>query len=129
MGNLVVDSSAWIEYFMGTDRGRKVRKHLAHQDIRVFTTGPIVTEVISKFLREGQPIGEVVEALHTLAVVIHFDLDLAKSTAEIYVRQRRIKSKFGLIDAHIVAAARLVQGKVLTCDQDFVEFKEALVLK
>lgn len=129
MSKIVLDTSAWIEYYAGTDRGRQVHARITDQNAKVFTTGLIVAELAAKFLRESKSAGEVINSVGALASLVPSDFRLGEEAAEIYVQQRRIRGKFSLVDAHAVAAARLVGGKVITCDHDFSGLREVVVIR
>ena len=49
MTKLVLDSSAWIEYFTGTPKGAKVRDLLKNNEI--YTSSISLAEISSKFKR------------------------------------------------------------------------------
>jgi len=127
MSKLVVDSSAWVEYFLGTEKGRAIREKFKNQEL--LTTGLIASEVGMKFLRDVGGSEEVFTALKSLSLLIPFDFYLAEQTSEIYVKHRKSKPKFGLADAHVLAAARIIGAKVLTCDNDFVGIPDAIIIR
>ncbi|MBS3176832.1 PIN domain-containing protein [Candidatus Woesearchaeota archaeon] len=129
MNKIIIDSSAWIEYFKGTEKGRLVREQILKQNTLLYTTGLIVAEVCTKFLKEGLPTEEAVTAMKSLTSIIPFDFRVGEEAAKIYINERKKREKFGLADAHVIATARLVKGKILTCDYDFHEISEALVLR
>ena len=129
MNKFFIDSSAWIEYFTGTEKGRKVQAIISKQGVMLFTSGLIVAEVSTKFLRENQPTDQAVAAMQALASLVSFDFALGRSAASVYVHRRKTHSKFALSDAHAIAAARILQGKVITCDNDFLGLPEAIVIK
>jgi predicted nucleic acid-binding protein len=129
MSKLIVDSSAWIEYFAGSERGGHVREHLTRKETAVFITGFIAAEVAMKFLKEGRTSEEAIDPLRTLAALAPFDLRTAQETAELYIQQRKLKPKFGLADAHVLATAQALGADVLTCDHDFTGLPNATVIK
>ena len=49
---LVFDSYAWIEFFMGTEVGEKVKELLSSVDI-IYTPSPVLLEIVNKYFREG----------------------------------------------------------------------------
>jgi predicted nucleic acid-binding protein len=128
MIKLVIDSSAWIEYFRGSSKGQTVRAYLKSQHTKVFITGLIASEILTKFLKEGQPTNDVITALENLTSLIQFDFPLAKLTAELFVKHRKTCEKFGIADAHVLAAAKLTGCRVLTCDNDFRGIPEAKIV-
>lgn len=129
MTKIVIDSSAWIEYFSGTEKGKQVRDHLNNAEGEIFTTGLIVAEVTSKFLRENQNISDLLQALKSIAKIVQFDFQMGTLSAEIFVKQRKTQTKFGLADAHVAAAAEIIQGKTITCDNDFNGLRAAIIIK
>lgn len=128
MNSFVVDSSAWIELFSGTEKGKRIKAYLEMEDARVFSTGFIVAEVSLKFLKEGQPANQAVLAMTSQSTIIPFDAQLGLNAAEIFFEHKSNKNKFGLADAHVLAAARRQKCRLLTCDYDFKQFPEAIVL-
>lgn len=122
-----IDSSAWIEYFSGTDKGRKIKDEVDKGDILI--TGFVVAEVCTKFLKEGRSTRVVLDAFASLASFIDFNAHLGERTAQIYVELRKKKSKFSMADAHVLACAQEFRAKVVTCDNDFVGIKEAVVVR
>ena len=123
----LLDSSAWIEYFAGTEKGMKIKQFI--NDAQIYTTGVIVAEVSTHFLKKGLHAGEAISAIRSLAQLVHFDFNLGQKSAEIYIKERKTQGKFGLADAHVVATARTVQAKLITCDYDFLSISEAIVIK
>ncbi|HLC85251.1 MAG TPA: PIN domain-containing protein [Candidatus Nanoarchaeia archaeon] len=129
MNDIFIDSSAWIEYFMGSEKGRKVREHIHKEGIKIFTTGIVVAEVCTKFLKDGLSAAEAMVAIRSLARTINFDAQLGFQTAVAYVAERKKKPKLGLIDAHIIAVAAHLDSKVLTCDYDFSGISNVILIK
>jgi len=48
---IVLDSYAWIEYFLGSDTGRTVREYLNTEE--VVTPSIVLAEIARKYLRDG----------------------------------------------------------------------------
>lgn len=127
MTRIIVDTSAWIEYFEGTEKGARISEYV--RESMLLITGMIATEICSKFMREQKPVEAVVMALRSLAALVPIDFEVAYQAAHIYNHQRKRKPKFGIVDAHIVAVAKINNAKVLTCDSDFLGLDEAIVVR
>ena len=125
MNNVILDTSAWIEYLSGTNKGRKIKELIV--DMNIISTGMIVAELIAKHIREEQPLEMVSQALQEVNYVA-IDYDVGYLTAQIYTNQRKINPKFGLIDAHIIAISRISGAKIITCDNDFNGIKNATII-
>lgn len=124
MNKIVIDSSAWIEYFAGTAKGRKIKEFLDGQDTLPFVTELIASEVMIAFSRAGIACSEALEAIKSRASLVHSDYRIA-ADASVLAHSR----KLNIIDAHSVAAARAVGGKLITCNTHFSGLSEALVIK
>ena len=129
MSKIILDTSAWIEYFIGSEKGKKIREKIKDSEETLFISGMIAQELCVKFMKEGKQASEVIAMVSMLSKLIPFNYSLAEEGAEIYLVQRKNKSKCSIIDAHIVAAARLMGGKVITCDHDFSGLSEVIIIK
>lgn len=49
----IIDSSAWIEYFLGSESGEKVRKIIDNKKNIIITPNIVYAEVVSKLSRNG----------------------------------------------------------------------------
>ncbi|MBU4373748.1 MAG: hypothetical protein KJ714_04765 [Euryarchaeota archaeon] len=47
---MLLDSFAWMEYFMGTQKGEKVKRFL-DDDMQLYTSPIVIAEIYSKSLR------------------------------------------------------------------------------
>jgi len=128
MNKYVFDSSAWIDYFLATSKGTKVRE-IVQQHPEIFTSGVVISEVCVKLLKEGGSTADMINAFRSLAKLIEYDFSIAEQAANIFVVQRKQKPKFGLADAHLVAIARRHDAKIVTCDNDFTGIPEAIIIK
>lgn len=107
----------------------KVREILEKPDQTLYTTGLIIAEVCSKYLKEKLQIPEMLNAIRIVSSLVAFDYGIAQDTAQLYVTLRKTKPKFGIVDAHVVASARSVNAQILTCDNDFVDIADSLVIR
>ncbi len=128
MTKLVFDSSAWIDYFLGTEKGRRIRA-LITADATIFTTGAIAAEVLVRIERAGASVEDAKGAMMTLGALAPFDLDLARDTATLYVKQRKSREKFSLVDAHVLAISQQYKAKIITCDNDFAGLPNTFVVR
>ncbi|MDO8660719.1 MAG: PIN domain-containing protein [Candidatus Woesearchaeota archaeon] len=128
MNRLFIDSSAWIEYFFGSERGKKISEIIDIEETITFTTGLVIAEVCVACHKQGRSPEIIIQALKTIARLIPFDAELGMLTASEYVVRRKTNSKFGMADAHVLAGARIMGAKVLTCDNDFRGIPESIII-
>lgn len=127
MTRFVVDSSAWIEYFDGSEKGARIRKYIESPGNELFVTGIIAAEVSVKYLKAGLQPDEMIVAMKALSRVCDVDIDAGLNAARVFVERRKTREKFGLIDAHVVSLSEMGGASILTCDTDFKGLGNALV--
>jgi len=130
---IVVDTYAWIELLIGSEKGAKVKEILAKAD-EVYTPDIVVAETARKFYREGadeEPISRWIEAITDASVVTPIDsavaLEAAKCQSELIENAKSLKQNTpSLFDAVVYATAKVKDCKVLTGDEHFRNLPEVL---
>lgn len=131
---IVLDSYAWIEYFLGSDAGKVVKGIL---DAEEATTPSIVlAEIARKYLRERIEEKNVLERLlfitaNSAIAEINADIGVsaAKAYSELLEKTRREKlNKPSLADGIILATGRCLRAKILTGDEHFKGLDEAVYI-
>ena len=130
MNNIILDSSAWIEYFKGTEKGEKIKKYVDANSDSVYSNGIIVAEVCSKFLKDGSSNTEkAFNIIISLSKSVNLNFDIGFDSSKTYISHRKNNNKFSLIDSIILTLAKSINGKVITCDSDFVGINDAVFIK
>ncbi|MBI4210886.1 MAG: type II toxin-antitoxin system VapC family toxin [Candidatus Diapherotrites archaeon] len=115
--NVLVDSSAWLNYFAGGQSAEKCRAYVNKLDkSRLLTNAIIVYEV---FKKAKMSLGETradrfVSQLLDRTSFMPFDSGLA-----IYAANISLKRGLSMADALIYAAAKLNGAMLVTSDRDF----------
>lgn len=131
---IVVDSYAWIEYFLGTRRGAFVEKAILEAQ-EAYTPAIVLAEIAAKYGREGAPKQAIKERLKLISettVITPITIDTAteipkaKTDLQKNAQKLGLKQKPSLADAIILATARKLEAHVLTRDQHFKNLKETL---
>ena len=111
---IVIDTSAWIEFLIGTSAGRTVAQHLPDRPSRLIPT-IVQLELAKWFTREnGHDAANRVIALTKVCTIVSLDSEIALSAAEACRTH-----KLATADAVIFATARAHDAELLTCDRDF----------
>ncbi len=135
--SIIVDSYAWIEFFAGTKLGEVVRKYV-EEAREVYTPSIVLAEIARKYAREGIPWNDIVERLKViedLSTVVYMDRRVALESAKAYLelvnhaRNLGLKSKPSLVDAVILAMARILKAKILSGDEHFRGLDNVIWLK
>ena len=122
-----MDSYAWLEYFMGTEAGRKVKQIIDSETDEKLTPSICLTETYAKILKtEDKEKAELRRAfIKSRSALIPLDEDLAVEAAKTDVTMKKKVQGWGLADSIVLSTARDRQGKVVTGDRHFRGLAEA----
>jgi predicted nucleic acid-binding protein len=111
---ILVDTSAWIEWLIGSPTGEKLSEHLPEQSEWLVPT--MVQLELAKWLtREvGEDKADQVIAFTQVCTVVPLDTEIALAAAEA-CRDHKLATA----DAIIFATARAQGAMLLTCDAHF----------
>lgn len=130
---IVVDTYAWIELLIGSERGNRAKGLLEKAD-EVYTPDTVLAETASKFLREGtdeETINRWIKIITDASVVTPIDsviaLETAKCQSELIAKAKNTKQNSpSLFDAIVYATAKVKDCKILTGDEHFRNLPEVV---
>lgn len=115
----VLDSYAWIEYFRGSDIGKKVKKYIENK--KSYTPIIVIAELSAKYNREGWEFWEEdLQFILAKSIISELTLEIAVNAGETRNKIRKKKKGFGLADAIIFETGREVNAPVITGDPHFI---------
>ena len=109
----LLDSFAWIEYFMGSKRGINVRDYV-DGDEPLYTPSVCLTEIKSRYLRDKKDPTTRIQLIVERSFILPLDKEIALLAAD-------VKQKHGLhtVDAVVYATAQQRGLTLITGDQHF----------
>ena len=130
MTKYVIDTFAWIEYLIASNKGTIVKEIIESEHNEIFTSLISISEVMSVAKREGMDYNQTFLTIISLSKIYEIDLEFAKEAGLLHAEIRTKIKDFGLADTFILLTARKLQAKVLTGDSHFKSFnKEVIFLK
>lgn len=132
---IVFDTYAWVEYFIGSERGAVVGGYLERGG-EIITPDIVLAEIARKYLREGIGTSEVEKRLYYIASrseIENIDAELGLRAGQTWqelatsARRKKLQSP-SLTDGIVLATARRHRAKVLTADRHFEGMAEAQML-
>lgn len=126
--NLVIDAYAWIEYFIESDKGKKVKRFVESPENEIFTSIITMAEVCSISKRKNRDVDLGYNAITNLSNIHFINLELAKEAGILHAEIRKKIKDFGLADALVLLTARKLGAKIITGDPHFKGFKEAILI-
>lgn len=122
----VIDSYAWLEYFMGTVAGEKTRRIVDSIEDEKLTPTICVAEIYAKTLRvEGIEKAELQRAfIKSRSAMIPLTEEIAVGAAKLDVEMKKKDSGWGLADSIVLGTARRKKARVITGDPHFMDLPE-----
>jgi len=124
----ILDTYAWIEYFLGTKSGSVV-KRLITSNFTLITLESSISEIYLWCLREEKDFNKVLNIIKTHSHIGPITLTNWIEAAKIREQQRKTMKDFGLMDAIILAKQREFNAKVVTGDPHFKNQKDVMFLE
>jgi predicted nucleic acid-binding protein len=122
----VIDSYAWLEYFMGTTAGMEAKRIIDSTANEKLTPTICLAEIYSKVLRVEGP--EKAELRRTFikmrSAIASLTEEIAIEAAQINVDMKKKTQGWGLADSIVLGTARKKKAKVLTGDRHFLSLPE-----
>ncbi len=126
----VIDSYAWLEYFMGTKAGENAKAIIENFEEKITPT-ICLAEVYGKTLKvENQEVAEKQRAfIKEKSALVYLDESIAVESAKVQVRMKKEIDGWGLADSMVYATAIVKKGEVVTGDEHFRKLKNVLFIK
>ncbi len=114
----LLDTGAWIEYFKGTDKGKKIREIIGSED--VCTSIISFAEIARWIIQNDLDLSLAVQQVECNAIVIDLDRETLVESGAVYPALRKKRNKIGMIDVIIYVAAIKNNLTLMTGDRDLV---------
>ena len=132
---IVMDSYAWIELFLGSEKGKKVVEIVSSAD-EVITPDLVLAEIGRKYIREVANEKEVKNRLKFVeenSIVACLDADISIEGGKAYLElleksKKERKNKPALTDSILLALARKYSAKIVSGDKIFEGMKEVILI-
>ena len=122
----VLDAFAWVEYFLGSERGEKVKGFI--ECSKCITPTIVIAELSAKYANEGKDFTNKLKFIKFNSNVAVLNDEIAALSGKLKIDQRKTKKEFGIADSIIYATALAYSAKVITGDPHFDNIKEAVMI-
>ncbi len=124
----LIDTYAWVEYFIGSKRGEKVKKIIEDENNIILTPECCLAEIKGWALRENMDFEELYFILRKVSDIQCILTQDWLEAATIRSELRKTKKGFGMMDALIMAQQKRMGGKVVSGDQHFEHLKDVIFI-
>ena len=113
----VIDSYAWMEYFLGSKEGSVAREYIELKECA--TSSMTLAELNEKYKRENKDFEKDFNFIIATTKIIDVSTAIALEAGNInYENKKKIKN-WGMADSIIMATAKILNAKVVTGDSHF----------
>jgi len=125
---MLFDTSAWIEFFQGTRKGKKVRQFLKVEEN--FTNIVSFAEVINWCLRNNleNRINSYIEGIKKGSEILDLDEKIITLAGRLNYERKMVVKNWGMMDSFIFATSLLYDLKILTKDLQFKDLQNVEIL-
>lgn len=123
----LLDSSAWIEYFAGTQLGEKV-KEVAEKE-SIVTCILSIAEISDKFSKEEEKFDKFLAFIKSKSSIVNITMSSCSEAGKLKAERRTTKKEFGTVDAVIYLTAKENSCILVTKDDDFENMNNVIILK
>ncbi|MDE1870910.1 MAG: PIN domain-containing protein [Candidatus Micrarchaeota archaeon] len=109
---LLLDTSAWIEFFNGSKKGQRVKEMLRSNVC--YTSIVTVAEVTNWALKEGRNINYLLNTIEQLSSVIKLDKEISSLAGRFVYEGKRAGKTLGVLNPFILATGTIYGLKILT---------------
>lgn len=124
--SFVLDAFAWVEYFLGSERGEKVKGFI--EGSKCITPTIVIAELSAKYSSEGKDFANKLKFIKFNTNVAVLNDEIAALSGKLKIEQRKTKKEFGMADSIIYATAIVYNAKIITGDPHFNNIKEAVMI-
>ena len=124
---VLIDTSAWIEYFIGSEDGRKVQEYIEANES--LTSVVSLLELSYKADKEGWNIKSYLDYIKLKSVVIGIKESSIIDFGKVYNNARKKEKNFGFADGILLLTSIKEGSQILTKDRHFKDFENSILLE
>ncbi len=124
----LIDTYAWVEYFIGSKKGEKVKKIIEDENNVIFTPECCLAEIKGWAIRESMDFEELYSIIRKVSDIQCILTQDWLEAATIRSELRKTKEDFGMIDALIIAQQKRIGCKVVSGDPHFEHLKDVIFI-
>ena len=124
----IFDTYAWIEYFIGSEKGAIVNRIIEERDDTIITLECNIAELKGYCLRQGSDFEESYTIVRANSEIHSIHIEDWLDATQIRHDMRKTRKHFGMIDSLIIAFQKKYGGIVVTGDSHFKGLEDVIYL-
>lgn len=123
---MLLDTYAWIEFFLGSEKGKKVREII--ESSKCFTSIISLAEISEWCMKNNRDIEERFSIVKKNSVILDIDEDIAKLSGIMNFHNKKKVKNIGMMDSIVLATGAIYELKIVTGDEHFKKFENVIML-
>jgi len=123
---MIIDSYAWIEYFFGSEKGKKVRDVMEKNEC--YTLESNLAEIYEWSKKNEEDFSFLQKIIIVKSRILSINRKDWLRGVEIKLEKRRKQKGFGLIDGLMLAKQEELKCRLITGDKHFKNIKNVIFL-
>lgn len=119
MTSYIIDSYAWIEYFIGSKKGERVRKLFDDEDNSFFALDCCLAEIHGWALKNNQDAGRLLRIIRADSDILHVKENDWVEAGLVRYDERKEQEDFGLIDSALIVKQKEMGCQIISGDLHF----------
>ncbi|HIG93111.1 TPA: PIN domain-containing protein [Candidatus Woesearchaeota archaeon] len=125
----LIDSYAWVEYFIGSTKGEVLQKLLQEERNSFLTVECCLAEIRGWALRNKKEFDTIFKLIRANSTIITITEQDWIAAAVVWFELRKKRKHFGLVDAVILVKQSEHRCKVISGDPHFKDLKDVVFLR
>ena len=114
---LLLDTSAWIEFFIKSNKGENVKHYLKTKSC--YTSIISIAEISNWAIKQNLDGKELIKYVIELTQILNLTTKISLLAGELNFQRKKVKKNWGILDSFILATAQIYNLKILTKDSQF----------
>src|SRR3989344_5049896 len=89
MSRYVIDTYAWVEYFIGSEKGERVKQFVESSENEIFTSIVTIAEITSITKRENRDAEQIYLKIIDLSTVYGLDKEFSKKVGLLHAEKKK----------------------------------------
>ena len=123
---ILLDSSAWVEFFIKSEEGKRVKELLETEDCCTSIT--TLAEISNYAMRENLDGKELVKFIINSSSVLDLNFEISFLAGELNFKRKKIVKNWGMIDSLILSTSLIYDLKIITKDRHFKNLENVEML-
>ena len=124
---IIVDAFAWVEFFIGSERGRIVKRYIDDGYV-VITLTTTLSELKEYALRNDKDFDEILPLIRGGSEIREIDEGIGIMAGEVNYERKKVVKGWGMMDSYVLASSLVLNAGILTGDQHFRDVEDVIMI-